>query len=124
MKKLLVILILGFISACTPDILDPIDLNVVDVPESLKIDDISGLKTESTIVSNEVRINAKLPYTGTYRIKIRDIENEMISQEKLNAEEGDNLLKVYVSTLPKSSYTIELAEDNHTIIGRGVIVVQ
>lgn len=123
MKKLLVILILGFISACTPDILDPIDVSV-NVPESLKIDDISGLKTESTIVSNEVRINAKLPYTGTYRIKIRDIENEMISQEKLNAEEGDNLLKVYVSTLPKSSYTIELAEDNHTIIGRGVIVVQ
>ena len=124
MKKILVILMLGLVSACTHDILEPIDINVVDVPESLVIGNVSGLKIESTIVSEEVRINAKLPYDGTYRIKIRDIENDLISQEKLNANNGNNLLKVYVSTLPKSSYTIELTETDHTIIGRGVIVVE
>ena len=114
----------GLISACTHDILEPMDINVVDVPESLVISNLSGLKIESTIVSGEVRINAKLPYNGTYRIKIRDIENDLISQEKLNVNNGNNLLKVYVSTLPKSSYTIELTENDHTIIGRGVIVVE
>src|SRR6056300_792902 len=124
MKKILVILMVGLISACTRDILEPMDINVVDVPESLVISNLSGLKIESTIVSGEVRINAKLPYNGTYRIKIRDIENDLISQEKLNVNNGNNLLKVYVSTLPKSSYTIELTENDHTIIGRGVIVVE
>ena len=104
------------------DILSPID-NVVEVPESLVIGDLQGIKVESTIVTDEVKMNIKLPYTGTYRVKIRDISKQLISQEKLEANEGDNILKVYVSSLQNDGYTLELTDDNHDIIGITSIVV-
>lgn len=123
MKKLIVSLVFIGLLGCTHDILEPMDLNQVEVPESLLIGDISGVKVESTIVSDEVRMNAKLPYTGTYRIKIRDIGKKLISQEKITANEGDNLLKVYVSSLPNDGYTIELTDENNRILGITTIIV-
>lgn len=123
MKKLLILLSLFLVMGCQKDeILSPIQTNIV--PESLKIEDLMGIKLESTIVSSEVKMNVKLPYTGTYRIKIRDISKELISQEKVTANEGDNILKVYVSSLQKDSYTIELADDTHTTLGITTFVVQ
>ena len=123
MKKLFTITILLLtLTGCMKDeIISPIDL--VEVPESLVIDDFQGLKLESTIVSSEARINVKLPYTGEYRIKIRDISNELVSQEKIDGNEGDNLLKVYVSSLNKDGYMIELTDNNHDVIGRTSFVV-
>jgi hypothetical protein len=123
MKKVLLLLSVFLLVGCMDDdIISPID-DIVEVPESLEIADIQGLKVESTIVSDEVRMNIKLPYTGTYRVKIRDISKNLISQEKLNAKEGDNILKVYVSSLENDGYTLELTDDNHDIIGIASIVV-
>ena len=124
MKKVLILLSLVLLMGCMKDddILSPID-NVVEVPESLTIDDLQGIKVESTIVTDEVKMNIKLPYTGTYRVKIRDIAKELISQEKLEANEGDNILKVYVSSLQNDGYTLELTNDNHEVIGITSIVV-
>lgn len=123
MKKLLILLSLIFVVGCQPDeILSPIDLTQ-EVPESLQIDDLQGLKLESTIVSDEVRMNIKLPYTGVYRIKIRDIAKQLISQEKIEGNEGDNLLKVYVSSLPKDGYIIELTNNDHDVLGLTTFVV-
>ena len=124
MKKLiLTLLILLSVTSCMrDDILEP--MNIVDVPKGLVITEVQGLKLESTIVSEEVSMNVKLEYAGTYRIKIRDISGELISQEKINGEQGDNILKVYVSTLPKSSYTILLTDYDHNVIGITTIVVE
>jgi hypothetical protein len=123
MKKVLLLLSVFLLIGCMDDdIISPID-DIVEVPESLQITDIQGLKIESTIVSDEVRMNIKLPYTGTYRVKIRDIGKNLVSQEKLNADEGDNILKVYVSSLENNGYTLELTDDNHDIIGIASIVV-
>jgi hypothetical protein len=47
----------------------------------------------------------------------------LVSQEKLDANEGDNILKVYVSSLENNGYTLELTDDNHDIIGIASIVV-
>lgn len=124
MKKLLVLISLIIVVGCHPDeILSPIDLNG-EVPKSLQIDALMGIKLESTIVSEDVSMNVKLPYTGTYRIKIRDIGNNLISQEKITANEGDNILKVYISALEKDGYTIELTDSNHTTLGKSTFVVQ
>lgn len=124
MKKILLLLSLLLIVGCSPDeIISPIDDTNVDIPESLIIDDIQGLKLESTIVSDEVRMNIKLPYTGEYRVKIRDISKQLISQEKINGKEGDNLLKVYVTSLDKDGYIIELADESHNILGLTTFVV-
>ena len=123
MKKLFTITILLLtLTGCMKDeIISPIDL--VEVPESLQINALQWLKLESTIVSSEARINVKLPYTGEYRIKIRDISSELVSQEKIDGNEGDNLLKVYVSSLDKNGYLIELTDNNHEVIGRTSFVV-
>ena len=123
MKKVLLLLSVFLLVGCMDDdIISPID-DIVEVPESLQIEHVQGLKVESTIVSDEVRMNIKLPYTGTYRVKIRDISKNLVSQEKLDANEGDNILKVYVSSLDNNGYTLELTDDNHDIIGIASIVV-
>jgi len=125
MKKLILLLSLGLLlTGCMKDdVIDVID-PTVEVPESLKIQEAKGLKLESTITSSEVRMNVKLDLSGVYRVKIRDIEKNLVSQEKLTAKEGDNLLKVYVSALEEDSYTIELTQDDHTLIGITSLVVQ
>lgn len=123
MKKLLTLLVLLTLTSCMKDdIMEPVFVN--EVPEALLIDELVGIKLESVIVSSEVRMNVKLPNDGTYRVKIRDLDNSLISQEKLTAQEGDNILSVYTSSLDKSSFTLELTDVNHNVIGRTVFVNQ
>ena len=123
MKKLLTLFTLLLLTSCMKDeIMEPIFLS--EVPESLEISDIQGIKLESTIVSSEVRMNIKLPSDGKYRVKIKDIANKLISQEELTAKEGDNILSVYTSSLDKSSFTLELVNSNNKVLGRAVFVNQ
>ena len=115
MKKILIILSLIILTGCSNEE----DFLVVDpnqeVPESLIIDDLIGIKLENSVVYERVAMNVKLPEDGVYRVKIRHgLNNELISQEKVNGKEGDNILKVYVSALEKSSYKLELTTENHT----------
>ena len=125
MKKLILLLSLGLLlTGCMKDDVIEVINPTVEVPEVLKIQEAKGLKLESTITSSEVRMNVKLDLPGVYRVKIRDIEKNLVSQEKLTAKEGDNLLKVYVSALEEDSYTIELTQDDHTLIGITSLVVQ
>ena len=123
MKKIIFIslLIVLTLSSCMKDeIFEPI---VNEVPKSLEIAAIQGIKLESTIVTEEVKMNAKLPYDGVYRIKIRDIGRNLVSQEEITAKAGDNLLKVYVSSLPKDGYTIELVNSSNEILGLTTFIV-
>jgi hypothetical protein len=123
MKKLLTLLVLLTLTSCMKDdIMEPVFVS--EVPETLLMDELAGIKLESVIVSSQVRMNVKLPNDGTYRVKIRDINNTLISQEKLTAQEGDNILSVYTSSLDKSSFTLELTDVNHNVIGRTVFVNQ
>ena len=70
-------------------------------------------------------MNVKLPEAGTYRIKIRHgLNNELISQERLEVKEGDNILKVYVASLDKSAYMIQLTDDFHNVLGNESFVVK
>lgn len=122
MKKILSLLTILLFIGCAQD--QPFIEEVsIDVPEILQIKEVQGLKVESIIVEEEVRMNVKLPYSGQYRIKIRNIEGTMVSQEIITANVGDNLLKVYVSTLPASSYKLELTDVEHKVLGVETIVV-
>lgn len=119
MKKQLTIFLLLLVVACTPDeSIISIDTPDVVVPESLAIDELIGLRLESSIVTQEVRMNVKLPHDGTYRIKIRHgLNGELISQEKIQGKEGDNILKVYVNALDNSSYKLDLTTEQHELLG-------
>lgn len=121
MKKLLTLITILFLVSCAKD--PYIEVVSIEVPKVLEIKERIGIKTESVIVEEEVRMNVKLPYTGEYRVKLRDIAGTMVSQEIITANMGDNLLKVYVSTLPSSSYKLELANISHEVLGTETIVV-
>lgn len=111
MKKLVGLLLILFFS-CQSDM-----YMFTYVPEELEIPEVSGIKLESYIVSDKVQVNVKLPSSGQYRIKIFDFENKIVSQEILSAQEGNNLLNIYVNALPPSAYTVALY-DNDLLIGK------
>ena len=113
MKKL--ILLFLFIS-CSDTIY--IERPIQEVPETLFMSQAIGLKLESYIVEDKVRINTKLPRDGKYRIKILDFSNTIINQEIITGKEGDNILNIYVNSLPVSSYTVELYTNTNDFIGR------
>lgn len=122
MKKLVFIFSLVLLLGCSQEDIKIKEISIA-VPEALQVKQSVGIKTESTIVTEEVKMNVKLPYSGQYRVKLRDIEGKLVSQELILANAGNNLLKVYVATLPKSSYKIELADIDHTVLGTENIVV-
>jgi hypothetical protein len=125
MKKLLLLLLtFTILIGCAKDdeFLEPITNE--EVPQSLQIKELIGIKLENTIVTDRVAMNVKLPLDGKYRIKIRHgLNNELVSQEMIEAEEGDNLLRVYVASLDKSGYMIQLTDEFHNILGNQSFVV-
>lgn len=124
MKKFITLFILLVLVSCARDeeqIINPI----LETPDALFINDLVGIKLANNIITERVDMNVKLQSEGTYRIKIRHgMNKQLISQEKVSGKEGDNILKVYVSTLDKSSYLLELTDDNHKVIGRTAFSVQ
>jgi hypothetical protein len=109
--------------SCTPDY-DVEYISFTHVPEELKIQEASGIKLQSNIVSNEVNINVKLPSDGTYKIKLLDLTNKVVSQEKITANQGDNLLKIYVKSLPVSSYKVELLTESNMLLGKEIFAIK
>lgn len=121
MKKLLIsLVIITFMVGCSKE--DDF-IPQSSTPQSLVMVESVGLKLESTIVTDKVAINAKLPISGDYRIKIKDIMGKLVSQEKITAKEGDNILSIYTSSLPKSSYTIELQDEYGKTLGSSIFVI-
>jgi len=122
MKKILLLTLSLLVLGCAKEI----DYEIVDftfVPDELVIDKDAGLRLASNIVHGNVDINVKLPSAGTYRIRVLDITNRIVSQEKIEAPKGDNILKVYVSTLPDESYTVELLTNEGDMLGRDVFAI-
>ena len=123
MKKIIIVFLMVMVVGCVSDELQDIYPQSF-ISENLKIEEPIGLKLETIFVFDKVSINVKLPQDGTYRLKIRNISNELVSQERLTAKEGNNFLSIYTKNLSKSSYTVELTTDDHTVLGRTVFVNQ
>lgn len=118
MKKILLLTgLVLLLNGCSDDTTFIDEIDALPIVGTLEIVESKGLKLESIIVSNEVSINVKLEVAGEYKIKIRDITNKIISQEIIQAKLGDNILKVYTSSLPKSAYTIQLTAMDNKLIG-------
>jgi len=122
MKKILALLTL-MVFSCTPDY-DVEFISYTNVPEELKIIETSGIKLRSNVVDSEVDINVKLPSDGTYKIKLIDLTNKTISQEKITANQGDNVLKIYVKRLPVSSYKVKLLTEDNLLLGSEIFAIK
>lgn len=77
----------------------------------------TGIKLQSSFVKDEVLMNVKLEKSDNAVIKIMDISNRVISKEEVSVIAGNNLLKMYTTTLPKSAYRIGLYDLKNNLIG-------
>jgi hypothetical protein len=89
----------------------------VQIVDELKITENNGIKLETQFVTNEVAMNVKTEKAGIFIVKILNIENRVVSKESVDVNVGNNILKVYTSTLPSSAYTIALFDDKGVQIG-------
>lgn len=113
-QKLIYLLLLCTFTGCSIDrVVEPIELDIL--PESLFIAETVGIKLENSFAKESIRMNVKLDTNGTYYIKVIDNRNIVVSKEKVNGQIGNNLFKVYTSTLPKSSYRLELYLDENKV---------
>jgi hypothetical protein len=87
------------------------------ISDDLKIASLSGLKLQTTFVTNEVSMNIKSEISQTVTIRIFDIANRVVSKSTSNVKSGDNVLKVYTSTLPRSAYRIGLYDSAGNLLG-------
>lgn len=123
MKKLISLLTLFVLLGCTKDEFEDFQY-VQEVPEALQIAEPIGLKLANVFVTDKVAINAKFDLAGNYRIKILDIAGKVVSQDKIYANEGDNLLNIYTTALDKSSYQVHIVDQFNNILGIESFVIQ
>ena len=100
--------------ACTPDYDFEIEPYTF-VPEVLVIKEEVGIKLDSNFATSEMKMNVKLNSTGNYYIKVLDITGKVVAKELVNGRIGNNIFTVYTSTLPKSSYRLELFNDDKKV---------
>ena len=115
MKKLLFVIFgIMVIAGCRKD---PFVTPPVVVDNNLTITQSVGIKLQSNFVTSEVAMNVKIDAGQNVTIKIFDIANRVVSKETMWVNSGDNILKVYTSTLPSSAYRIGLFDSNGKQLG-------
>jgi len=115
MKKLLFVLFgIMVIAGCRKD---PFVTPPVVVDNSLNITQSVGIKLQSQFVTSEVAMNVKIDAGQNVTIKIFDIANRVVSKETMWVNSGDNILKVYTTSLPSSAYRIGLFDSNGKQLG-------
>ena len=120
MRKIDKLLGLGFLvtllalSCRKVDVPTPIP---VELSADLKIENSVGIKLKTVFVTNEVAMNVKSEIPQTVTIKIFDIANRVVSKSTSDVKAGDNILKVYTTTLPSSAYRIGLYDSKGNQLG-------
>ena len=116
MKKILIVSFILFgLTSCIDDTI--IEQPITEVNEELKIQNSVGIKLETAFVTTEVTMNVKVDIAQQVTIKIFDISNRVVSKETMNVKVGDNILKVYTTTLPSSAYRIGLFDLKNNQLG-------
>ena len=116
MKRILIVVLLIFgLGGCIDD--NIIEQPITEVNEELKIQNSVGIKLETSFVTTEVAMNVKVDIAQPVTIKIFDISNRVVSKETMNVKVGDNILKVYTTTLPSSAYRIGLFDLKNNQLG-------
>jgi hypothetical protein len=116
MKKLIGLLFVSlFIFGCNRD--DDFLPVVNEISDELKISESIGLRLEKPFVTDEVSMNVKIDKEQVLTIRIFDISNRVVSRETITVKVGDNILKVYTSALPSSSYRIGIFDSKNKQLG-------
>jgi hypothetical protein len=109
MKKLLFILLLVLAACKKVEVQPPI------------VQDIFSI-TEST-VSNGGEIIFDLKTAGVYTLTMIDVNQQVITRERINGKVGQNKLKIYTSSLPVKYLYLVLEDQSKTQIGKTAIKI-
>ena len=92
-------------------------LPVSEISDNLKISENVGIRWETPFVVDNVEVNVKIQNPGVYTIRIFDISNRVISKEDTFLKQGDNIINVNTSVIPKSAYRISLSTNTGQVLG-------
>lgn len=98
MKKIFVLLTLLLV-ACAQD--------EINTPVLIVEETVLGLNLD-TIVTDGSTMNIGVESTGTYTLKIENLNGELLSKSKLNLEKGNNRLSFYTKSLGSQPLNIAL----------------
>lgn len=91
------------------------------MPDVIATSDIFSVKESS--VTNGQSIHFKLPSSGTYMLTLLDNNTgQVISREKFNGQNGENVKKIYTNSLPKGYLILVLQDTNKNQLGRTTII--
>ena len=108
MKKLIYILPLLFMLACTQDTFEEI------YAEEPKVD---IFEVSNTVVNDGDEININLSEEGEYKLSLIDeFTNITYTNEIFDGKIGDNKLNIYTKALPKGSYNLLVKDAKNYII--------
>jgi hypothetical protein len=110
---LLGIILLIFIGCDRQDEILP----VTTISDNLKISENIGIRLDSPFVTESVEVNVKIQLPGIYTIKIFDISNRVISKEDTFLKQGDNIIEINTTILPRSAYRLSLSKSNGQVLG-------
>ena len=110
MKKLLFILLL--LSACKKVDVQPIPPPVQDI-----------FSVAESTVSNGGEIIFDLKVAGVYTLTMIDVNQQVLTRERINGKVGQNKLKIYTSSLSVKYLYLVLEDQSKTEIGRTTIKI-
>ena len=92
-------------------------LPVTTISDNLKISENIGIRLDSPFVTESVEVNVKIQLPGIYTIKIFDISNRVISKEDTFLKQGDNIIEINTTIIPRSAYRLSLSKSNGQVLG-------
>ena len=111
MKKILFILILSLV-ACRKT-------QVVPIPQpNVKIFDV-----KESSVENGQEIEFDLNKNGVYTLTMIDVNQQVLTRERISGKVGQNKLKIYTSSLSVKYLYLVLEDQSKTEIGRTTIKI-
>jgi hypothetical protein len=112
MKKLLIIPFILLIGCNSPEI---------PFTEVMAKDDIFSVK--ESVVLNGQSIHFDLPSAGKYALTLIDNStNQVVSRERFNGQNGENIKKIYTNSLPKGYLILVLEDINKNQLGKTTII--
>jgi hypothetical protein len=112
MKKLLIIPFILLIGCNSPEI---------PFTEVMVKDDIFSVK--ESVVLNGQSIHFDLPSAGKYTLTLIDNStNQVVSRERFNGQNGENIKKIYINSLPKGYLILVLEDINKNQLGKTTII--
>jgi len=112
MKKILIIPFILLIGCNSPEI---------PFTEVMAKDDIFSVK--ESVVLNGQSIHFDLPSAGKYTLTLIDNStNQVVSRERFNGQNGENIKKIYTNSLPKGYLILVLEDINKNQLGKTTII--